>query len=36
VTPRPTAHHNGNRQKLHLSRAKICPDEAGHLSGRRN
>jgi len=32
VTPRQTAHHNGNRQRLHLSRAETCPDEAGQLS----
>ena len=26
-----TAHHDGNRQRLHLSRAETCPDEAGQL-----
>jgi hypothetical protein len=30
ATPKP-AHHIGNRQSVHLSRAKRCPDEAGHL-----
>ena len=30
ATPKP-AQHNGNRQSVHLSRAKSCPDEAGHL-----
>ena len=26
-------HYNGNRQRLHLSRAKRCLDEASHLKG---
>ena len=26
-----TAHYDTNRQRLHLSRAKHCLDEAGHL-----
>ena len=30
-----TAYYNVNRQRLHLSRAKHCLDEASHLSGRR-
>src|SRR5260370_3325920 len=30
ATPKMAAHH-GNRQRLHLSRAETCPDEAGHL-----
>ena len=29
-----TAHHDGNRQSVHLSKAESCPDEAGHLSER--
>jgi transposase len=24
-------HHDGNRQRFHLSSAKTCPDKAGHL-----
>ena len=28
-----TAIHNNNRQRIHLSEAKRCPDKASHLSG---
>ena len=30
VPPR-KRHHDGNRQRFHLSSAKTCPDKAGHL-----
>jgi hypothetical protein len=30
ATQKMAAHH-GNRQRLHLSRAETCPDDAGHL-----
>jgi hypothetical protein len=31
ATPK-TAAHDPNRQRFHLSKAKTCPDKAGHLS----